>query len=182
MERWTKWFYSLHDYLLSSVGGALLVLQIALVFFFDRSGIDLWRSLGYGIWALSAVFGWLPILALKMKGGVPKGKSYVHTSILVDSGLYAIVRHPQVGTAPLLMNLAVMLIAQDWLIAVLGAASGVLFYLDTWKADRRCIEKFGDDYGRYTRRVPRVNFLAGIARLARHRSKATDRDSTADVA
>jgi protein-S-isoprenylcysteine O-methyltransferase Ste14 len=54
---------------------------------------------------------------------------------------------------------------------VLGLASLVLAYLDTFKADQYCIEKFGDAYRRYMERVPRVNFLAGIIRLVR-RSKS----------
>jgi hypothetical protein len=33
--------------------------------------------------------------------------------------------------------------------------------------DQSCIEKFGEDYERYMRRVPGVNFLLGIVRLLR---------------
>jgi protein-S-isoprenylcysteine O-methyltransferase Ste14 len=55
---------------------------------------------------------------------------------------------------------------------VLGLTSLVLAYLDTFKADQYCIEKFGDAYKRYTERVPRVNFVAGIVRLLRRRNRA----------
>jgi len=46
----------------------------------------------------------------KAKGGVAKGKSYIETTRLVDSSLYAIVRHPQY-VAGMLFNLAMMLVA-----------------------------------------------------------------------
>jgi protein-S-isoprenylcysteine O-methyltransferase Ste14 len=111
----------------------------------------------------------LPIITFRRKGGVPKGESYIKTTALVDTGIYAIVRHPQGGTAWLLINLGVMLIAQHWTSVVLGLASMGLAYVDTFKADQGCIEKFGDAYRRYMEeRVPRVNFVAGIIRLLRH--------------
>jgi len=112
----------------------------------------------------------LPILIFRRKGGVSSGESYVKTTILVDSGLYAIVRHPQNGTAWLLINLGVMLIAWHWTCVVLGLLSMGLAYTDTFKADQYCIEKFGDAYQQYMKRVPRVNFVAGIIRLVRLRS------------
>jgi len=116
----------------------------------------------------AGVFGMLPVYTLRRKGGAPPGQSYVKTTRLVDTGIYAIVRHPQGGVAWLLINLGVMLVAQHWLIALLGLASLPLVYLDTLKADRYEIEKFGAAYRQYMARVPRVNFLPGIFRwLAR---------------
>ena len=43
--------------------------------------------------------GLLPIITFRRKGGVAKGESYIKTTVLVDTGIYAIVRHPQGGTA-----------------------------------------------------------------------------------
>jgi protein-S-isoprenylcysteine O-methyltransferase Ste14 len=72
--------------------------------------------------------------------------------------------HPQQGTAWLWINLGVMLVAWHWTSAALGLVSMGLVYTDTFKADQECIEKFGDAYRRYMERVPRVNFVVGIAR------------------
>jgi protein-S-isoprenylcysteine O-methyltransferase Ste14 len=83
----------------------------------------------------------------------------------VDTGIYAIVRHPQSGTAGILLNLALALLGQHWLLAVLAVAGMVLLYVDTFRADDVCIEKFGQDYVRYMQRVPRVNFVTGLVRL-----------------
>jgi protein-S-isoprenylcysteine O-methyltransferase Ste14 len=115
--------------------------------------------------------GVLPIITFRRKGGVAKGQSYMKTTVLVDTGIYAIVRHPQGGTAWLLLNLAVMLIAQHWPSVILGLASMALAYADTFKSDQYCIEKFGEAYRQYIESVPRVNFVAGIVRLLRRREK-----------
>jgi protein-S-isoprenylcysteine O-methyltransferase Ste14 len=142
-----------------------LILEMILAFFFSDPKLQALRVAGWVIWALGTVFALLPILTLRAKGGVPKGKNYMETTALVRSGVYAIVRHPQGGTAGILFNLALPLIGQQWLLVVLAAVSATLLYIDTFKSDEACIEKFGQEYADYMREVPRVNFLAGILRL-----------------
>jgi protein-S-isoprenylcysteine O-methyltransferase Ste14 len=171
MKRLQEHLYNAPPFLLASIAGVLTVAQIVLAFFLRRPGPEAVEWVGWICLWTSAIFGWLPIITFRRKGGVAKGRSYVKTTVLVDTGIYAIVRHPQGGTAWLLINLGVMLIAQHWSSVVLGLVSMVLAYADTLKADQRCIEKFGDAYRRYMARVPRVNFVAGIMRLAR-RSKS----------
>ena len=154
---WTAW-------------SVLIALQIILSFFLhNRAGLPIFRHVGWITMAVSAVFGWLPIFAFRKKGGVLKGRSYIQTTVLVDSGIYAVVRHPQY-LAVILLSLALILITQHWLIAMIGVVAIVLNYLIALKADRELIEKFDDDYKRYMQKVPRINFLVGIIRLVR-RSK-----------
>jgi protein-S-isoprenylcysteine O-methyltransferase Ste14 len=143
----------------------LIVVQIILAFILRQPGSEAPRRVGWILWWTSAIFGWLPIFTLRMRGGVAKGDSFVRTTKLVDTGIYAIVRHPQMGTAGLLMCLGLMLITQHWVSAALGIPAMVLIYLDLLKADQRLVEKFGDAYRRYMERVPRVNFVSGIIRL-----------------
>lgn len=172
MKRFQGFVYGLNPWLLSSVAGVLTVAQIALAFFLHRPGSETLEWAGWICLWTSAIFGWLPIITFRKKGGVPKGKSYVKTTVLVDTGIYAIVWHPQSGVAWLLICLGVMLIAEHWSSVALGVPTMVLVYLDLLTADQSCIEKFGDAYRRYRERVPRVNFLAGIVRLARRRNRA----------
>jgi protein-S-isoprenylcysteine O-methyltransferase Ste14 len=168
LKSWQISLYDLNPYLLSSLAGLLLAAQIVLGFVLENQvAIPAVRYAGWGIWALGAVFGIVPIFALRRGGGVPQGESYMQTTFLVEDGMYAIVRHPQSGAAGILLCLAVALIVQQGLVAVLGLVAMGLFYLDTFKLDRTCIEKFGDAYQRYMQSVPRVNFLAGIVRLLR---------------
>jgi protein-S-isoprenylcysteine O-methyltransferase Ste14 len=170
MKRFQEFVYGLHPFLLSSIAGVLTVAQIVLAFFLHRPGPEVLKWAGWVCLWTSAIFGWLPIITFRRRGGVAKGESYMKTTVLVDTGIYAIVRHPQGGTAWLLINLGVILIAQHWSSVILGLVSMVLVYVDTLKADQSCIEKFGDEYKHYIERVPRVNFVTGIIRLVR-RSK-----------
>ena len=114
------------------------------------------------------VFGMLPVVELRRKGRVRKGKSYVHTTKLVDTGIYSIVRHPQFVTF-VLWAIAGMLLFQHWIIIILGVPIIPLTYIDLIRADKAAIEKFGDDYKAYIKGVPRANFVLGIIRHLRHR-------------
>jgi protein-S-isoprenylcysteine O-methyltransferase Ste14 len=62
-----------------------------------------------------------------------------------------------------------MLLAQHWLVILLGIFSVVLFYTDIKIADQEGVKKFGDEYRDYMKLVPQVNFLLGIYRLFRGR-------------
>jgi protein-S-isoprenylcysteine O-methyltransferase Ste14 len=152
-----------------TVWSILIVLQIILSFFlYNRAGLPILRHVGWITMAVSAVFGWLPIFAFRKKGGVAKGRSYIQTTVLVDSGVYAVVRHPQY-LAVILLSLALILTTQHWFIATIGVVAMVLNYFIALKADQELTEKFGEDYKRYMQKVPRMNFLAGIMRLVRRR-------------
>ena len=162
-----KFLYGLHPLLLSSIASVLTVAQIVLAFFIHGRSSEALQWAGWSCVWISGVFGILPIIACRRKGGVSKGESYMKTTALVDTGIYAIVRHPQGGTAWLLINLGVILIAWHWTSTILGLVSMGLVYTDTFKSDQDCIEKFGDSYKLYMERVPRVNFVTGIIRLLR---------------
>ena len=135
MKQWGKFLYSLHPFLLSSIAGVLTVAQIVLAFFLYQPGSEALEWAGWICLWTSAIFGWLPIITFRRKGGVAKGESYIKTTVLVDTGIYAIVRHPQNGTAWLLINLGVMLITKHWSSVVLGVLAMVLAYLDLMQAD-----------------------------------------------
>jgi protein-S-isoprenylcysteine O-methyltransferase Ste14 len=151
------------------VASVLIVAQYVLAFFiYKLPGLPALQWIGWGIWVLSVFFGIAPILIFRRRGGVAKGKSYVETTQLVDTSLYAIVRHPQY-LAGILFNVSMMLLAQHWLVVLLGFISAVLIYVDIQAADREGIEKFGDEYRRYMQRVPQVNFLLGGVRLLRRK-------------
>jgi protein-S-isoprenylcysteine O-methyltransferase Ste14 len=174
-----KALYRLNPWLLSSVGGALLVLQIVLcVFRSNPAGVAVVRYTGYVLWTVAVVFAIVPIFTLRRRGGVQEGQSYMKTTTLVTTGVYSLVRHPQGGLAWLLMNLAAILVGQTWAITLLGGISMILAYLDTHKTDQYCIEKFGQEYERYMEAVPRVNVVLGVTRLLRRR-RDTEQDRPA---
>lgn len=163
----TSW----RSYIPASIAGVLTLAQLIGVFFVKvDTGYAALRILGWIIWVLSIIFGVLPIIILRTRGGVPRGKSFVKTTLLVDDGLYGIVRHPQY-LAGILLNLALMLISQHWLVILLGFPAIVLTYIDIQKADQNEIEKFGDAYRDYKERVPQINFILGIIRQLQNQGK-----------
>jgi len=169
MESVRKTFFGLNQYLLSSIASVLTLGQIGLAFFFHAQGFEAVKWVGWiCVWS-SAIFGVLPIFTFRKRGGVAKGESYTKTTLLVDTGIYAVVRHPQGGTAWLMINFGIILITLHWTSVILGLLSMSLVYADTYKADQYLIEKFGEAYRRYIKRVPRVNFITGIIRRLRLR-------------
>jgi len=136
LNRFQEFMCGLHPFLLSSIASVLTVAQIVLAVFLRRPGSEALEWAGWICLWTSAIFGVLPIITFRRKGSVPEGDSYMKTTVLVDTGIYAIVRHPQGGTAWLLINLGVLLIAQHWSSVTLGLASLVLVYVDTFKADQ----------------------------------------------
>jgi protein-S-isoprenylcysteine O-methyltransferase Ste14 len=128
------------------------------------------RIVGWIIWAISILFGWLPIYHFKKYGHIQKGKGYVHTEQLVNKGIYSIVRHPQYFSLPL-FNIGLMLISQRWIIIVLGTPAILLMIPDLIIADKEGLEKFGDAYREYAQQVPKLNFILGIFRLLKRKFK-----------
>ena len=104
----------------------------------------------------------------KKAGESGEGKSFMDTTVLVDSGTYSVVRHPQL-LGGILMMFASILISQFWPVAVLGIFGSAWWYKWAAEEERGLSIKFGDDYERYMERVPRMNILLGIVRLLRQR-------------
>lgn len=174
MSRKDSWIRNWVDLILACIYTPLIILQLVLFFLYSNYlGFDILAYIGLVIWALSAIFGIVPIYTFRRKGGVTKGQSYMKTTKLVDTGVYSIVRHPQF-LAGLLLIIALMLTTQHWLSIVAGVIAFAAFYYDALRVDTRLIEKFGDDYRRYMERVPRLNFLLVIARRIRRGSRRTD--------
>ncbi|UCD21910.1 MAG: isoprenylcysteine carboxylmethyltransferase family protein [Chloroflexota bacterium] len=103
------------------------------------------------------------------RGGVGKGKSFVHTTQLVDTGIYAIVRHPQYTGGIYAIFLTTVLWYPHWLFGVLGAIGTVVIYIGCREEDQRLIDKFGPAYIDYMERVPRINVSLGLYRFLKHR-------------
>lgn len=49
---------------------------------------------GWVVWVCGMVLIMAPIVMFPRRGGIGKRKSFVNTTRLVDTGIYAIVRHP----------------------------------------------------------------------------------------
>jgi protein-S-isoprenylcysteine O-methyltransferase Ste14 len=125
--------------------------------------------IGYVVWAFGMVLVMAPIVMFPRRGGVPRGKSFVHTTRLVNTGIYAVVRHPQYTGGIYAIFLATPLLYPHWLFAILGVIGVVFLCLSTREEDKRLIEKFGDAYIDYMKKVPGMNIFLGIIRAWRQR-------------
>jgi protein-S-isoprenylcysteine O-methyltransferase Ste14 len=127
--------------------------------------------LGWIVWAIGMVLVMAPIIMFPRRGGVAKGKSFVHTTRLVDTGIYSVVRHPQYLGGILAVFLATVLLYPHWLFVVLGIPGALLLYFSTFMEDKRLIRQFGEEYQAYIERVPRMNIVLGIIRQLRQKKR-----------
>ena len=127
--------------------------------------------LGCIVWAFGMMLVMAPIVLFRSHGGVPEGRSFVNTTRLVDTRAYAVVRHPQYLGGILSIFVTTLLWYPHWLFAILGFFGALVVYLGAQEEDRRLVERFGDEYRQYMRKVPRMNFLLGLLRLLQNRAR-----------
>ncbi|MCW7075223.1 MAG: isoprenylcysteine carboxylmethyltransferase family protein [Candidatus Methanospirare jalkutatii] len=82
---------------------------------------------------------------------------------LVERGMYAFVRHPEF-LGHILIIFALVIISQHWINFIVGAILIVLLCFAMIDEEKRNMEKFGNAYMDYMKRVPRINLIAGIIR------------------
>lgn len=157
--------FSWKDAIPSIFSGLFFLSQMIYGFVFaDNSTISFVEYLGVGVFLLSGIFGMAPVIMFPRKGGVKKGKSFVNTTKIVDSGIYAIMRHPQYSSF-ILWAIGAMLLFQHIVVIMLGIPVIILTYYDMIQEDEHNISKFGTAYKEYMKKVPRVNFFLGIIRV-----------------
>ncbi len=162
----TGWMaYLIYLFFLQAIGGIIYG-----VLFGPSLGLQTLFYLGWAILPLGLLFLFSIVVYFRRDGKPGEGKGLMNTTALVDSGTYAIVRHPQaLGT--ILSMYAAALISQHWLVTITGVILSVLFYRWIMKQEERLLIKFGVDYKRYMQKVPRMNFIVGIVRLLRGTGK-----------
>jgi protein-S-isoprenylcysteine O-methyltransferase Ste14 len=147
--------------------GALLILEFILLWLLEKVVfLRFLDVLGGVVWVFAMPLLFLPMAALRKRGGVQEGMSYTETRQLVTTGLYGIVRHPQyLGWS--LMYLVPFLFNPRWEIALSGVVGIFCVQVFTRQEERQLREKFGAAYGAYAKAVPRMDFLCGCARRLR---------------
>jgi protein-S-isoprenylcysteine O-methyltransferase Ste14 len=151
--------------ILQPVGGTIYGL-----FYGPSLGLHELFYVGWVVLVLGFMLVISSLMCFSKRGKPAKGRGIMGTTVLVESGTYGVVRHPQF-LAITLMVCASILVSQHWLFAVLGVF--LIVSLPKWIKDseKHLFAKFGDDYKRYMQKVPRMNFLLGIIRLLRRRQK-----------
>jgi len=157
--------------ILSTLAWVLFVLQIIVCFFFyDSAGLDVILYIGWILLAVGILLSWRARAALERTGETPEGGRRRHSAVLVDSGVYGVVRHPQ-HLCFVLIILALIFISQYWLSVVFGCSLIALHHYLVLEEEKSNVQKFGSEYKRYMQRVPRMNFLSGIVRMLKLRKR-----------
>ncbi len=155
---------SIGDIFFTTIFTLSFIIQIILMFlFFNELDLIIFVYIGYIIWGFSLYFALISFWIFKKRGGVEKGKSYLHTTKLVDNGPYAIIRHPQY-LGGILFTISISFWTQIFLSLILSIIIIILTYQWTYAEDKKLIEKFGEEYKRYIAKVPRLNPILGIIR------------------
>jgi len=126
--------------------------------------------IGWILLATSLPFFFSPVLYFKTRGKPAEGKGIMDTTVVVESGTYGIVRHPQ-SLGAILTVCASVLISQHWLFALIGIFIGWVTPKWIREEEESLLMKFGDAYKRYMDKVPSMNFVLGIIRLLRRKSE-----------
>jgi protein-S-isoprenylcysteine O-methyltransferase Ste14 len=143
----------------------LMLIPIIMVFIaYNYYQLNFCVYTGWALLVFSIILILLAGYEFMMKGGAPEGENLVHTTVLVDSGVYAVVRHPQY-LGFILFVFALVVMSQHWLSVFSGVMGSALFYKDVLREEQMSIVKFGDEYKRYMQKVPRMNPLLGVMRL-----------------
>ena len=149
----------------------LMFLPVILVFFFyNYYDFDVLMYIGWTVFGGGFLLAVLAGYEFQKKGGVPEGKHLVHTTILVNSGIYSIIRHPQyLGFIFIVLGLS--LISQHWLSIASGVLGSLLFCSDLSTEEQSNVAKFGVEYENYMMKVPRMNIFLGIINRIKDRRR-----------
>lgn len=153
---------------LYAAAGLLLALAWFTWFLETPESIRWLQLVGWGIGAAGIFLIGLALLTLRVRGQPEKGQGVTHTRTLVDTGIYAVVRHP-LYLGWILIYVAVMAVGQYCLTVLFGLLGIGCVILITRQEDGRLGERFGSTYQAYQQSVPALNLLAGVVHWIRRR-------------
>ena len=172
-----EWESSWKDYVVSAAGGLCFLGQILLCFTaYNWLNLDRVLYLGWTVLAAALLMGMSARRASEEQTGSADEESWPGTPH-VESGIYGVVRHP-IYLSFTLVILALILISQHWLSAILGLPWMAYLYLSMLGEEHVNVARFGDRYREYMKEVPRVNFVVGGIRHWRRLRARADKKRT----
>jgi len=114
---------------------------------------------GYALSAPAFALAVTSVAALKRRGKPTSG--WEHTTMLIEGDVFRLVRHPlYLGGA--LLNLAILLVTQSITSIVSGLIGIFCYWMASREEDKFNMEKFGNSYRQYMKKVPMWNAFKGI--------------------
>jgi protein-S-isoprenylcysteine O-methyltransferase Ste14 len=152
------------------VGGLFLAAAFVAGQFLRWEGLPALRYAAPACALAGLLFAWIPMFTLRRHGRAPAGKSYMHATVVVERGPFALVRHPQY-LGYMLFAVTAAAISRHWVVLVLSAAAVFAFHAHSLREERDCLRRFGEAYARYMERVPRFNVFRGALGALRARAR-----------
>jgi len=143
--------------------GICLTLLIFRLFrlFQNQKGILVLQVVGNFLYFFAILMAAITFVTIGFKGR-PKG-SIEDTTVLIERGIFRIVRHP-LYLALALWGIGLVLLTQSFLSLGLGMTALFCFWMASKEEDEFNIKKFGDSYREYMGKAPMWNFLRGLKR------------------
>lgn len=149
--------------IIASIQFLSMVGQIILIgFFYQNHGLEYLPIIGIVIIAIGFLF--LASGSIVLYEGVDKTERRRRLRFLfVEKGIYTIIRHPvYLGLGILFIGM--MFISDLRWSAILAVPSIIIMYYYMIKEEQVFLEKFGDEFEDYMKRVPRIDIFLGIYR------------------
>jgi len=152
VAKYSQWKYLGFLNKIPSFGIPNILIYISIAFFVSAVILTVWSS-QYNI----------------RKGGV---HSEDYTVILFKSGPYKLLRHPS-HLAWSVFSITIPIILSRWVPFTILSIIGIIvmvflhYYISIIEERRLNLRKWGDEYRKYMKEVPRWNIIVGLARLGR---------------
>lgn len=141
------------------LGGVFTLMILGLGGVWTQFNVAPLRIIGFVLYAPAAFFVVSSFIALRRKGKPETG--WESTTIMIESSVFGIVRHPlYLGTA--IWTVGLMLVFQSIPSTILGIVDVFCFWMASRREDAFNIEKFGEGYKEYMRRVPMWNAFKSL--------------------
>ena len=157
-ESRVNWLFAI----IASIQFLSMVGQIILIgFFFQNHGIDYLPIIGYILITIAFVF--LASGSIVLYEGADRTDKKRPRLRFEEKGIYTIIRHPvYLGLGILFVGM--MFISDLRWSAILAVPSIIIMYYYMIKEEQIFLEKFGEEFEDYTKRVPRIDIFLGIYR------------------
>ena len=141
---------------------AYITLYLSLILlttlFYNSANLQIMLYAGWLLLVLGVIILFASVKSRKKGYITEKG---IKKEILVDTGIYAYVRHPEY-LGHILIIFSLILMAQCWINIMVGSTLIALLFFAIIEEEKRNIRKFGDAYKNYMKSVPSMNLFAGI--------------------
>jgi len=146
-----------------SISFCLTLLIFGLFSWYRDAISQVLQVIGIAFICITIALALITFFTFKSKGKPKKG--FEETTVLIEGTIFGIVRHPlYLGFA--LWGIGQILAIQSIISVVLGVISVFCSWMASKKEDEFNLNKFGDNYRQYMKKVPMWNVLKGLRKTS----------------